>query len=483
MGTTETSSWTDQVLRPIDGAWLGAFRALFGLAMCVSMIRFIAYGWVERFFVEPTFHFKYWGFGWVQPLDPAGMQALFWALAAFSLCVAFGFCFRAASWLFAVGLTYIQLLDVSTYLNHYYLASLLSFLLAASPAGRIWSVDNLLAKKRNSQVAALWLYLLRFQIGTVYTFAGLAKLNSDWLVHAQPLRIWLGAKTHLPIVGPLFTFDGVPLAMSWAGFLFDSTIVLWLSYRRTRPWAYLVVLTFHIMTRVLFPIGMFPVIMTLAALVFFEPDWPRQLVRRLRLMGTPLARWYLGHDSAALSDAHRLPKAADMSAAPHLRMKLRFQRMGALLAVAYCGVQLALPLRFLAYDGNVLWHEQGMRFAWRVMLRAKGGSARFVVEELGMGRKVYVDPDHYLTDLQVAEMVSQPDLILQLAHHIQQDYEQRGWTDVAVRVQSRISLNGRRSKALVDPNVDLTSHRDGLQPLAWVTEAPPEPPHHTRPVL
>src|SRR5690606_31122317 len=101
----------------------------------------------------------------------------------------------------------------------------------------------------------------------------------DWLIHAQPLRIWLGAKTDLPLLGPLFTLDGIPLVMSWSGFLFDSTIVLWLSIRQTRLWAYLVVVCFHTLTRVLFPIGMFPIIMTLAALAFFEPDWPRSIAR------------------------------------------------------------------------------------------------------------------------------------------------------------------------------------------------------------
>ena len=37
----------------------------------------------------------------------------------------------------------------------------------------------------------------------VYVFAGLAKLNADWLLDAQPLRIWLAARSDLPIVGPL----------------------------------------------------------------------------------------------------------------------------------------------------------------------------------------------------------------------------------------------------------------------------------------
>src|SRR5262245_61600506 len=115
-----------QLLAPVDIAWLSAFRILFGLAMCVSMLRFLAYGWVDEFFVKPQFHFKYWGFAWVQPLPEAQMHAFIWVMAGLALCVALGLCFRLAALLFALGFAYLQLIDVATYLNHYYLANLLA---------------------------------------------------------------------------------------------------------------------------------------------------------------------------------------------------------------------------------------------------------------------------------------------------------------------------------------------------------------------
>ena len=47
----------------------------------------------------------------------------------------------------------------------------------------------------------------------------------------------------------------------------DTTIVLWLSWRRTRPFAYAVLLVFHFFTHVFFDIGLFPLIMSGAATV------------------------------------------------------------------------------------------------------------------------------------------------------------------------------------------------------------------------
>jgi vitamin K-dependent gamma-carboxylase len=464
--------------RPVDGAWLAAFRILYGVTLCISMLRFIGYGWVDRLFVAPSFHFKYWGFGWVAPLPGPYMHALFWALAGLALAIALGLWFRWAALAFALGLSYVQLIDVSTYLNHYYLAALLAWLLAASPAARLWSLDAWRLRTRSlrsgvdpraGQVAAGWLYLFRFQVGLVYVFAGLAKAQSDWLVYAQPLRIWLGAKTELPVLGPLLTIDGVPLLMSWAGFLFDTTIVLWLSFARTRRFAYAVLVVFHIVTRVLLPIGMFPVIMTASALVFFPPSWPRPWVSRLR-------SWVGGRDAG-------LRLALEPACNEVLPPASRSGKLGALLGIGYCLVQLALPLRFLAYGGNVLWHEQGMRLSWRVMLRAKGGNTTFLVRDTRTGRRWEINPREYLTEMQQSEMSSQPDLIAQLARHIHRDLEQRGLGPVEVRADARASLNGRRSQPLLDARVDLASVDDSPWPANWVLPAPSKPPPKTRPVL
>ncbi|WP_437955376.1 HTTM domain-containing protein [Sorangium sp. So ce119] len=454
--------------RPVDIAWLAAFRALFGLTMCVSMARFIAYGWIDELFVKTSFHFKYWGLAWVEPLPPAGMHALFWALAGLALAIALGFAFRVAAPLFVVGFTYLQVIDVTTYLNHYYLASLLGLLLAASPAHRAWSIDALLARRHERAVPAAWLYLLRFQVGVVYTFAGLAKAHADWLLHAQPLRIWLGSRTDMPVLGPLFTHPWAAPLMSWAGFLFDTSIVWLLLVPRLRPFAYAAVILFHAVTRALFPIGMFPVIMVLSALVFFPPSWPRDLLARARAL--------LGRRGAGA------PPSPAPALAPGAPPSRRLGAVGLAIGAAYCAVQLALPLRFLAYGGDVRWHEQGMRFSWRVMVREKNGSITFVVRNRQTGRTWHVSPREYLTRLQEREMAGQPDLILQLSRHIRDDFERRGRGPVEVRADALVSLNGRRIARLIDPGVDLASVRDGIGPASYILPGPKEPPPHIRPL-
>jgi hypothetical protein len=433
-------------------AWLVAFRVLFGLAMSVSALRFLAYGWIADFWIKPRFHFKYWGFGWIPELPPWGMIALFVVLAALGLAIAAGAFFRLSAILFFLAFAYVQLIDVSTYLNHYYLASILAALLAISPAHRAYSFDAWRAKTSITHVPAVWLTLFRFQIAVVYTFAGLAKMNADWLIHGMPLRIWLASKTDMPILGAaLFSQEWAAPVMSWAGFLFDTSIPWFLMWRRTRLPAYGVVIVFHVLTRLLFPIGMFPVIMVMSALVFFPPDWPTRLLRRK-------------------TAEPRLPEPASPRA-----------RRFALAAMAvFCVAQVLLPLRFLVYGGDVRWHEQGMRFSWRVMVREKNGSVTFVVREKNSGKTSHVAPRAYLTALQEREMSGQPDLILQLAHRIRDDYERRVGP-VEVRVQADASLNGRRVAPMIDPEVDLARVDDGLAKAAWILPVPPEDPPHLRP--
>ena len=190
----------------VDGASLAAFRILFGLLMAIATVRVMALGWVDEFYVLPTFHFTWEPFPWVAPLPASLMHLHFAALAVLALAVALGFHYRVSMLLFFVGFTYVELIDKTTYLNHYYLVSLLSGLLVVLPAHQIWSVDRWRQPRPATRTVAAWtVNLLRFQIGVVYVFAGLAKLSADWLLDAQPLRIWLAARSDLSIVGPFFT--------------------------------------------------------------------------------------------------------------------------------------------------------------------------------------------------------------------------------------------------------------------------------------
>ena len=439
-----------RALEPVDVASLAAFRFMFGALMFAGTLRFMLNGWVERFYVRPTFTFSYWGFEWVELLSPLWMHAAFVLMAVSAAAVAVGLFYRVAIVAFFLVFTYVELIDVTNYLNHYVLVSYLSLLMCFLPLHRAWSVDAWRDPSLRIKSAPAWVvWLLRFQVAVVYVYAGLAKTGSDWLLHAQPLNIWMTARVDTPVIGPLLDVWAVALLMSWGGFLYDTTIVGFLLWERTRALAYVAVIGFHTLTGLLFNIGMFPVIMITVTPIFFAPGWPRRLLP---------PRWIERLDGDA-ARAWRPPR-----------------RGRALLAAAvavYVALQVLVPARWLLYPGDVLWHEQGMRWAWKVMLREKNGSVTYRVRLPGATRERYVPPSRYLTRHQEREMSGQPDLILQLGQHIGAEL---GGEGVEVRVDALVSLNGRAPKRLIDPTVDLMTVRDGVSPADWITEAPDTPP-------
>lgn len=418
--------------RPVDAAGLHAFRVGFGLLMFAGTLRFAARGWIAALYTDPAFHFHYWGFAWVRPPPHAAMVAIFVALAALSLLIAAGRCYRPALALFFLLFTYVELIDKATYLNHYYFISVVALLMLMLPL------------QRGRAVAPAWaLWALRLQVGLVYVFAGVAKLRPDWLLHAQPLRLWLPAHADFPLLGPLFRLPETAYAMSWAGAAFDLSAPFLLLHPRTRPFAYAAVLGFHALTGALFPIGMFPWIMATAALIFFPPDWPRRFARRLSLRTCLIE-----------------PDLKTTPCPPGALLRLA-------LAVHFA-VQLLLPLRRLAYPGDTAWTEEGFRFAWQVMLVEKVGAVTFRVRDPASGRTERVDPERALTAQQAKQMAFQPDMILEYAHHLA-----AARPGAEVRADAWVTYNGRPNARLIDPDVDLARERDGLAPKPWILPAPP----------
>ncbi len=427
---------------------LVVFRILFGLMMLVSIIRFAWKGWIADLYVAPEFFFTFYGFGWVKPWGPVGMYVLFATMGIAAVLISLGWFYRVASLLFFLAFTYVELIDKTNYLNHYYFVSIVSFLLIFVPANRSFSLDvHFNPRLKVERVPAWTINIFRLQLGIVYFYAGLAKLNTEWLLRAMPLRIWLPAQSHLPVVGYLFNYKLTAYLFSWFGAAYDLTIPFLLSIRYTRVIAYVAVILFHVMTAVLFKIGMFPFIMILATLLFFPAGFHERIIRFLQKI---------------MRIRPRRALAGTFVYVPRLRKILT-----AVLIIHFT-VQLLLPFRYLLYPGNLFWNEQGYRFSWRVMLMEKAGYVVFHVYDSVTGKKEQVNNYDYLTKNQEKMMSTQPDMILQFAHFLEEKYREKGFIDPQITVESYVTLNGRRSQPFIDPNRDLTKIGRSWQTKDWV---------------
>lgn len=415
---------------PIDQASLVAFRALFGTVLAIAGLRFIAKGWVFTQFIAPRFHFSYPGLAFVRPWPGIGMYVHFLALIAAALGLALGYRPRLCACLSALGWTYVELIDRANYLNHYYLACLLAWLLVFMPAS-----GTLRDHARRRASMPRWLLLvLRWQVACVYVFAGLAKLNGDWLLRAQPLRIWLAARADvLPLgLGHWLAQPASAFIASWLGAFFDLSIVALLLWRRTRALAFAAALAFHITTGWLFPIGMFPWLMLACATLFFDPAWPR--------------RWLQ-------------PMAAGPGAAFEPRRGSQF------ILALHCAFQALIPLHHHLWVRDSAWTCEGFDFAWKVMAVEKAGSVTYRTRDRQNGAEARVEPRSYLNASQELALGQDPRLIRALARQIAQDANARCGHENAVYADAFATLNGRPAQRLIAPDVDLT--RDPL-PSHWI---------------
>jgi hypothetical protein len=461
------SAWLNA---PVSIAPLVGLRMAFGLLMLISTIRFVALGWVDAHFIEPAMHFKYFGFHWVQPLGATAMYAMHALMILACVGITLGAYYRVSSLLFALLFTYGELIDLTYYLNHYYFISVFSFLMACLPAHRAFSVDVWRHPAKARPQVPHWVLLICYlQIGIVYTYAGLAKINSEWLLRAMPLKIWLPAHQDLPLIGWAMRYELTAYLFSWFGMLYDSLIVWFLLWRRTRAWAYLAVIGFHLMTGILFQIGMFPYVMMALTWVFFSPSFHERVMAGLRQAWAwvnPAQAQSSPPRSRAPVSVYRLPRWARQPVAWGLGLFVLFQ--------------LLFPWRYLLYEGNLFWHEEGYRFSWRVMLMEKAGTATFYVKHPETGREGLVAPGDFLNAHQEKQMAMQPDMILQFAHFLAKEYQVPGQPLPAVRAEVYVTLNGHPSRLLIDPAVNLTQVQDGWQAKDWVLpwankDRPPAP--------
>ena len=425
------ATWRRRLAAPVDGATVAVFRIAFGALLLWQALEFLVEGRLERYFVAPLLHFAYPGFEWVRPLPETGLRAVFWLMAASAVGVALGWRYRLCASALFLTHTYQFLVDSAFYNNHDYLIALLALLLVAVPANATAAVDARRLAGRAGTVPLWSLWLLRFQILVPYTFGGLAKLDADWLIRAQPMRIWLTQPIPDGWRVPAFRHEWAAYFFSWSGLFIDLLAAPALLWRPTRPYAIAVLASFHVLNSQLFEIGVFPWLMLGALALFGDPSWPRRVGLLPRKPG----------------DRRPAPPAAG-PARPALL---------AALAV-FVLLQVVLPVRHLLYPGDVDWTEEGHRFAWRMKLRDKRGDVEFLGVDRTTGRTHRLDqPEALLTPRQYAMMVHDPDMMRQFARWLSGELRQRGKGDFEIHVVTSLSLNGLPPRPLVDPGVDLAS--------------------------
>ena len=415
--------------------------------MTYSIIRFWLKGWIQTMYIDPSFHFTFYGFEWVTPLGNY-TYLLFFICGLSAFFVAIGYRYYMSIIIFFLSFTYIELMDKTTYLNHYYFVSILSFLMIFLPSNSSYSVDSYLQKKSFKYTPKWCVDSIKLLLFIVYFYSGLAKINKDWLFEAQPLKIWLTTGSYdFPLIGSnLMQQEWFHYFMSWGGMFYDLLIPFLLISTRTRVFGFLLVIFFHLFTVLLFPIGMFPYIMIMSSLIFFSSKTHKKIL-----------------DFILKPFIDKIKSIREMKI-----INIQKERISLIVVSVFFIIQFLFPFRHSLYPGELFWNEQGYRFSWRVMLMEKKGYTTFKVVNKENDNSFYIMNNSFLTEFQERQMSFQPDFIIEYAHFLGTYYKNLGLNDIEIYADSYVALNGRISKRFIDPKIDLLKQKRGFKNKDWI---------------
>ena len=111
------------------------------------------------------------------------------------------------------------------------------------------------------------------------------------------------------------------------------------------------------------------------------------------------------------------------------------------------------------------------------MLMHKEGLAQFYIHDSKTGGEIEVMNSDYLTRKQEEQMSTQPDMLIQFAHHLQQEFKDKSLKinnqtyqikNPTVHANVYVTLNGRPSQLMISKNVDLSAQTYNLQHRDWL---------------
>lgn len=409
------------LFKNIDGSALIIFRIFFGFLIACESFMAIYNGWIDAILIKPKFTFSFIGFEWLQPLPGNSMYFYFALIGLTGIGIMLGFKYRLNIVLFSFLLSGVYFMQKEVYYNHYYLLLIISSLLFFLPANQEKSLDVKFGWKKKSTTIPQWVVLIFITlIGIVYTYAAFAKFYPDWL-DGTFTKILLQRITARPYLLELFSQKWFYTSFAYAGILFDLLIVPLLLYKRTRNYAFVISILFHIFNSITLRIGIFPYLALCFTVFFYEPEIIRRLFFKEKIEVENSLNYY--------------------------RKKLVYY-----FIFPFFLIQLLLPLRHHLIKGDVLWTEEGHRLSWRVMLRERTGNIKIKIVDNENKKEFLYNYSKELTYIQSKQLAVRPDFIWQYCQRIKREFKGK---DISIYIDCKNSINNKPFQTLIDPNFDM----------------------------
>ena len=319
------------------------------------------------------------------------------------------------------------------------------------------------------------LWVIKAELWVVYTYAGVAKMNLDWL-RSEPLRHWLIKRRNYPLIGWLFQYEPVVYWFSWsgkkieknhfrrsnllhAGMIYDTIIGTLLVIPQTFYIGLASTMFFHLMNKYIFNIGIFPWLMIASTSLFFEPYWPRRFIHNLKESHKRHPSKFTDYPTSSWSKTK-------------IR-KLKFKEK-LMLFICFCFLaqQILTPVRHYMYPGNVFWNEHGHRYSWRMKLRDKQCDGELYTY-IPKNQEWFEFPlESILTPRQYQKFTSRPEFIAQSVKLANDRIYSKLNSTAEMYVYAACRVNYREAAMLTNPRINLAERDVWDWPYDWMTEMP-----------
>jgi hypothetical protein len=397
--TLTLATLKERFFYPVSIYPLVALRLCFGTAMALWALVMMVSGHVGQLYKDTTIHFPFKGLEWITPLPYEFMLLIFSALIVVALFMAAGWYFRRSAMLFILFFSYVSFCDKAAYLSYYSFVILIAFMLLVSPAHRLFSLDLLRKPHIRVDYAPHWLLLaFKLQVVMLFFFAGMAKLNYDWLFTGLPITLWLqdvffsfGWSAEV-----LFSNPWIGISLSWCLVLFDFILPHFLMDTRTSKKAFGLVVLVQVPGMLIFPTGMFPLLVLLMCTVFLPHEPIHLLVSKIS---------YFLYDFFQFKGEVFNPGGVFM-------LKYKMERLFPVIAAIYFSIQILLPIYLFLSWGSFQWANKAFHFSWDLNVNQhRKPNIEFVKVNRLLGHIEPIEVDHLINAFQKKEMANDPEML------------------------------------------------------------------------
>ncbi|XP_055913310.1 vitamin K-dependent gamma-carboxylase [Eupeodes corollae] len=454
---TSLERFTKWLKRPVDGAALGVFRAMFGAAMLIDIAEERGGSQIDlNFGDERTCHFPLFDF--IQNFSLPVMGLVYLTMWLGALGIALGYNFRLSCLAFIIPYWYILLLDKPAWNNHSYLFGLTAVLLMMTDANRFCSFDHPFEEGIKPSVPYWNYFLIKFQFFILYAYAGLKKFSTEWLSGYAMSSLgnhWVFAPFRT--VFPVEIID--LLIIHWFTAVFDFTIPFLMTFRGSRRFATPFMLSFHLMNSRLFSIGMFPWVCLAEVPLFFNFDWPHKIWPSICGIKNPETKVTPSH---VKNEKLNLTKNNNKSITDEEEVTWN-DKARTILILIYCCIQLFLPFSHFITKGYNNWTNGLYGYSWDMMVHSYDTIVTSVkVVDNQNGNMHYLEPfafTHYDRWTKSADMAKQyakcihRNIIREIAKNPRNKLISS--SNISIYFDVWCSMNGRFQQRTFYPNVDI----------------------------